>query len=148
MKKIIFVCHGSICRSPAAEFIAKKYLKEHNLEDSFMVTSLALSNEEIGNDIYPPMKRELYKRNIPFEPHSARKITEEDYESADYIFYMDELNRRYLIRLFSDYKKIIDPISLYTKRVLEIEDPWYTNNYSLVVDQIEQCINDIFKFIK
>ena len=89
MKKIVFVCHGNICRSPTVEYVFKHIAKELGREDEFVVVSKATSYEEIGNDIYPPMKRALIDLNIPFSSHRASRFTKEDYESADYIFYMD-----------------------------------------------------------
>ena len=147
MKKIIFVCHGSICRSPAAEFIAKEYLKNTARETEFSVTSLAVSFEEYGNDIYPPMKRELQSRGIPLQRHSANRITQKDYDEADYVFYMDESNLRYLKSLLNPPYNKLFPINMYTKKVPYIEDPWYSDRYSLVVDQISECIKDIFSNI-
>ncbi len=147
MKRIIFVCHGSICRSPAAEFIAKDYVEKCGKSSLFSISSLAVSNEEIGNDVYPPMKRELLNRGIKLERHAARKITQNDYENADYIFYMDSSNKRYLEYLLDDHKHIIKPITEYTKRIPFIEDPWYSDRYSMVCDQITECIKDIFENI-
>lgn len=85
MKTIIFVCHGNICRSVAAEYIMKNLLIKYHLEDRFNVISRATSTEEIGNDIYPPMKRALYNKEIPFYQHKAKQITTQDYENADMI---------------------------------------------------------------
>ena len=147
MKTIIFVCHGSICRSPAAAFIARKYLKETGRDSDFLIDIRATSSEEIGNDVYPPMKRELMRRGIPLFPHRAKRITQIDYDKADYIFYMDEENRWSLNRQLNDYKHILLPINKWTNDIVEIEDPWYTDRYELVVDQIIKCINDIFKNI-
>ncbi len=147
MKKILFVCHGNICRSPAAEFIAKKYLNEIGRDSEFSVSSCAVSLEEIGNDIYPPMKRELRMQGIPFESRQALRITQRDYDESDYIFYMDENNLNYLKRLLNPpYDKLI-PINKYTEKIPYIEDPWYTDRYSLVVSQITECIKDIFNNI-
>ncbi|MCR5185216.1 MAG: low molecular weight phosphotyrosine protein phosphatase [Bacilli bacterium] len=137
---IIFVCHGSICRSPAAEFIFKKYSKEHN------VISRALTHEEIGNDIYPPMKRELNRRGIPFSFHPAIYLAEKEYLEADYIFYMDKENYYHIARRFDVNDKVM-PIYRFAPSIDEIEDPWYTGNYSKVVSQIEECIKDILKNI-
>ena len=148
MKKIIFICHGSICRSPAAEFIAKDYLIKNNLADKFEITSLATSLEEIGNDIYPPMRYELSKRGIKLERHCARRITQRDYDEADYLFYMDDLNLRYLERLIDNHSNKLFPINIYSKRIPEIEDPWYSDRYSLVCDQITECIKDIFSNVQ
>ena len=146
MKTIVFVCHGNICRSVAAEYIAKKYLLDHGLEKKFKVFSRATSLEEIGNDIYPPMKRELARRGIPFSHHFAEKITQRDYEISNYVFYMDNHNKDYLDFLLVDFKHIIKPITLY-ETYDEIEDPWYTSRYEKVCDQLEKCITHIFEHL-
>lgn len=140
MKKIIFVCHGNICRSPAAEYIMKK------LTNKYIVTSKATSYEEIGNDIYPPMKQVLRKYDVPFDRHYASRITRDDYLDADYIFYMDEENHYSLVRMFGESNKVL-PIYQYTNSINEIEDPWYTGRYELVYQQINQCIKDIINNI-
>ena len=147
MKTIIFVCHGSICRSPAAAFIARQFLKELGRESEFDIQIRATSSEEIGNDVYPPMKRELNRRGIPLYPHHATRISRSDYDRADYIFYMDEENRWSLNRQLEDYKHILYPINKWTNGIIEIEDPWYTDRYELVVTEISKCIKDIFKNI-
>ena len=139
MDKIIFVCHGSICRSPAAEFIMKSFTAK------FDVSSRSVSLEEIGNDIYPPMKRELVKRGIKLDRHFASRITKKDIEEARCIFYMDSSNRYYLERLFGPLNDKIMPINIFTPEIDEIEDPWYTDNYAKVVDQITKCVKDIIK---
>ncbi len=133
---IIFVCHGSICRSPAAKFIMD------SMSDSFNTIARAVSYEEIGNDIYPPMKKALKANKIPFEKHSATRISERDYLWADYIFYMDNSNLHYLRNMFPSLDKI-HPIFEYSKNIFEIEDPWYTGNYQRVIEQIKKCCSDI-----
>lgn len=148
MKTIIFVCHGNICRSVAAEYIAKLKLIKYHLEDRFNVISRATSTEEIGNDIYPPMKRALYNKEIPFYTHHARRISQQDYDNADYIFYMDEFNKRNLLYQLNDYKKIIFPITMYTPHLSQIDDPWYTGQFDEVVDELEECIENIIQRIK
>lgn len=140
MKRIIFVCHGNICRSVAAEYIMK------NLSHDFIIESRATSFEEIGNDIYPPMKRELLRNNIPFERHHATRIDQNDFNNADYIFYMDNENKYSLLRMFGESNKIM-PIYQFTEGIYEIEDPWYTDRFDVVVKQITQCVKDILKSI-
>ena len=140
MKNIIFVCHGNICRSPAAEYIMK-YLSKN-----YKVCSRATSFEEIGNDIYPPMKRELSRHEIPYVRHYATRITKEDYDKADYIFYMDDENYYYLNKMFGESNKIL-PIYKFTPNINEIEDPWYSDRFDLVFNQIYQCIQNIIKNI-
>ena len=148
MKTVIFVCHGSICRSPAAAFIAKQYLKEQGRDDDFNILIRATSSEEIGNDIYPPMRRELIRRGVPLYPHAAQRISQRDYENADYIFCMDDENYYSLLRQLDNHKSIIYRINKFTKDVYEIEDPWYTGRYELVCDLITKCIHDIFSNIQ
>ena len=140
MKTIIFVCHGNICRSVAAEYIFKSLSKEYD------VISRATSLEETGNDIYPPMKRELNKNHIPFDRHYAKRIDYKDYDKADYIFYMDDENYYSLSRMFPHSNKIY-PIYKYTSDISEIEDPWYTGRFDLVVSQITKCLKDILNNI-
>jgi len=148
MKKIIFVCHGSICRSPAAEFITKSYLNEIGRDNEFDVSSYALSYEEIGNDIYYPMKEELRKNNISFSYHPSKRLTNDLLKECDYLFYMDDSNKRLLESFdIKNNKDKIKPIYFYSKNINEIEDPWYTDRYNLVVKQIKECVIDIFKNI-
>lgn len=148
MKNIIFVCHGNICRSVAAEYIMKNKLAKYEMLDRFNVISRATSKEEIGNDIYFPMKKALENKKIPYERHSARQISRQDYEDADYIFYMDSFNKRNLSYLIDDYKQIIFPITIYTPHISQIDDPWYTGQFDEVVEQLEECIDDIIQRIK
>ena len=86
MKKVMFVCHGNICRSPMAKYIFK------NLTSEFIVESRATSTEEIGNDIYPPIKKVLDNHNIPYDRHYAKQITKEEFDSYDYIYVFDNNN--------------------------------------------------------
>lgn len=148
MKNIIFVCHGNICRSPAAEWIMKHLLTKYEMQDRFSVTSRATSREEIGNDIYPPMRRELLSRDIYFEHHCATQITQKDYDWADYIFYMDNNNLRYLNYLLKDKDNKFHLISEYTKDIDFIDDPWYSDKFEEVVDQLIICCDDIIKKLK
>lgn len=99
MIKVLFVCHGNICRSPMAEFIMKALIRKAGCEKAITVDSVAATTEEIGNDMYPPAKRMLTKKGIPFSPRRARLITASDYARADYILCMDEENLADLARL-------------------------------------------------
>jgi len=131
MKKILFVCHGNICRSPMAEYI----LKNLDKENKFYVESRATTIEEIGNDIYPPVKEVLNKHNIKYDKHSATKITKDDYYNFDYIICMDEENLNHLKYLLPSQ----DKTRLLSDSI--IEDPWYTRNFEL-------CFNQIYSAIK
>ena len=102
MKKIIFVCHGNICRSPMAEFVMKKLVKDAGREAEFEITSMAVSGEEWGNPIYPPAKAKMREHGIPFGDHRAHKITPQEFAEADLVVIMDESNRRLLTRIVGD----------------------------------------------
>lgn len=135
MIRILFVCHGNICRSPMAMFIMKKMVKDKGLENDFLIESAATSTEEIGNDMYPPAKRKLSEKNIPFIAHRARQIGFDEYDEWDYIFCMDGNNMRNLRYIISaDPKQKIYKL-LDTK---DVADPWYTRDF-------EQAYQDIYK---
>ena len=101
MTKILFVCHGNICRSPIAEFIMKDKLRKLNLENKFFVDSCGVSNEETGNEIYPEAYNTLVKHNILNASHIARQMSIKDYENYDYIFMMDKSNIRFAESTYS-----------------------------------------------
>ena len=94
--RVLFICHGNICRSPMAEFMFKDMVKKRNIADDFYIESKAVSQEEIGNDIYPPAKRKLREKGIEFSSHQASQIRREDFSNYDYILVMDSSNLRYL----------------------------------------------------
>ena len=102
MIKILFLCHGNICRSPMAEYVMKDLVKKAGREKQFHIASAAVSNEEIGNPVYPPARRELMKHGISCDGHAAHRITRQELEDYDYIYYMDSSNEWYLRRLFGD----------------------------------------------
>lgn len=143
---IIFVCHGNICRSPIAEIIFSDLVKEHHLENETNVSSRATSSEEIGNDIYPPMKRVMSNHGYYDIHHYATRISKEEFDEADYIFYMDSNNLYYLNRLFGPSDKY-HLISEYLDNI-EIEDPWYTDRFEFVYQRIKKSVEVIFKTIK
>ena len=130
--KIMFVCLGNICRSPMAEYIFKSLDKDNN----FIVSSSGISDEEYGNDIYPPAKAILDQNNIEYDSHFAHKITKEEYEENDYIIVMEDYHKSRLNNIFGDNKKVIKLLEK------DIEDPWYTGNFEKVYKEIyEGCKN-------
>ena len=143
MKTIIFVCHGNICRSIAAECIAKYIIKQRNIEDKFHILSRACSTEEIGSPIYAPMKRELTSRGIEVVGHYAEMLSVKDYRQADVIFYMDKSNKKYISKIINDESNKIKPITIYESEEFEVEDPWYSQNYSKVCNELIVYINHI-----
>ena len=143
MIKILFVCHGNICRSTMAEYVMKHLVKQVGLESEFYIDSAATSREEIGNGVHHGTKRKLAQMGVPCGNHRARQVTWEDYETFDYIIGMDYANRRNLLRMLKD-----DPegkISLmldYTNRPGEVADPWYTGDFDATWDDVfEGCSN-------
>ena len=131
--KVLFVCHGNICRSPMAEYI----LKELDKENRFYVESRATTTEEIGNDIYPPVKEVLNKHNIKYDKHRATKITTNDYYDFDYIICMDEENLRHLKYILPSQNKTM----LLSNNI--IEDPWYTRNFEFCYKQIYEAVKKL-----
>ena len=140
---IIFICHGNICRSPIAEIMLSDLVKENHLDVN--VISRATSMEETGNDIYPPMKRTMSNHGYYNIHHYATRITKSEFESADYIFYMDRNNLNYLERLFGPSDKF-HLITEYLDNV-EIEDPWYTDRFEFVYQRIKKAVDAIYKHI-
>lgn len=152
--KIVFICHGNICRSPMAECVMKHLVKTNHLDDDFLITSAAVSNEETGNPIYPPAARTLRQHGIDFSTHnSAHKITTEEFEAADLIIAMDRSNLRLLNQIIPQQcinqcdSRILD-LGINKKVSLlmdfagevnkEVADPWYTGDF-------EQTFSDVMK---
>ena len=133
MHKILFVCHGNICRSPMAEFILKDMVKKAGREGDFYIDSVAVSREEEGNPVYPPARRELAKRGIPCGDHAARKITEAELMRFDHIYYMDSRNRQYLQRLFGDKAAKCKPLLS-----RDVADPYYCGGFDQTYRDIEE----------
>ena len=135
MVKILFVCHGNICRSPMAEFVMKDLVKKAGREKEFLIASAAVSREEIGNPVYPPARRELAKHGIRCDGHAAHQITQSELDGYDYIYYMDASNARYLRRLFgADADKCLPLLAR------DVADPWYSGDFDQTwQDVLEGC---------
>ena len=135
MKKILFVCHGNICRSPMAAFVLKDMVRKRGVAEQFHIASAAVSREEIGNPVYPPARRELAKHGIACDGHAAHQITRAELEEYDRIYYMDASNGRYLQRLFgADAEKC--------EKLLprDVADPWYSGDFTRTwADIVEGC---------
>ena len=130
MIKILFVCHGNICRSPMAEFVMKDIVAKAGLSAEFEISSAATSTEEIGNSVYPPARRKLAEHGISCEGKTARQLTRKDYESYDLLIAMDHNNLRNLRRMLGeDTENKIHLLMEYTDRPGEVADPWYTGDF-------------------
>ena len=148
MKKtrILFVCHGNICRSPMAEFVMKDLVKKSGLEDEFYIESAATSTEEIGNEVYPPAKRKLAEHGIGCKGKTARQMTRSDYDRFDLLIGMDEWNIRNMNRICGgDPENKIHMLLDYTNRPGDVADPWYTGNFEATWRDVLEGCEGIFK---
>ena len=149
MHRILFVCHGNICRSPMAEFIMKQKVEERGIEEDFYIESCATSSEEIGNPVYPPAKQVLQRRGINCSAKRARKITKGDYERFDYIVCMDSNNLRNLKLMFpNDNGKKISKILSFTGIDRDVADPWYSGDFSATEEDVCVGCEAILKYIE
>ena len=136
MPRIMFVCHGNICRSPMAEFIMKDLTKN---DSNFHIASSATSREEIGNSIYSPAKKILNMHHITYTNHYARQLEASDYDKYDYIIIMDTNNEYNIKRIIkSDPEHKIRKLLSFIGSDTDVSDPWYTNEF-------EKCFQDIYK---
>ncbi len=135
MHRVLFVCHGNICRSPMAEYVMKHLVEKARKAGEYEIDSAAVSREEIGNTVYPPARRELERRGVHCGGHRARQVTMEDYRHFDRIYYMDASNARYLARLLPQ-----DPEKIRPLLARDVADPWYTGDFSQTwEDVLEGC---------
>ena len=135
MVKILFVCHGNICRSPMGEYVLKDMAAKAGRAGEFEIASAAVSREEIGEPVYPPARRELAKHGIRCDGHAARQVTMADYHHYDRIYYMDRSNARYLSRMLPQDTEKIRPLLDH-----DVADPWYTGDFTQTWnDVVEGC---------
>ena len=134
MVKVLFVCHGNICRSPMGQYVLQHMAKEKGVADQLRIASCAVSREELGNPVYPPARRELNRHGISCDGHRARQITQEDVDNYEYIYYMDSSNFRYLQRMFPEETKFRPFLNR------DVADPWYTGDFTQTwADIAEGC---------
>ena len=148
MTKILFICHGNICRSAMSEFIMRDMVEKRGLADNIQVASAATSREEIGNDMYPPAKRKLDKEHIPYTRRQARQVTKADYDEYDLLLCMEQYNIRNLRRIIpSDSEHKIHLLLDYTDNPGDISDPWYTDDFDTAYDDIVVGCTGLLTFL-
>ena len=141
MIKILFVCHGNICRSTMAEYVMKDMIEDRGLSDIYEIDSAATSREEIGNPIYPPARKKLVEEGVAIGTHRARQVTKADYKYFDKIYIMDHWNLRNISRVLGLNEKQIEldgKIEMLLSR--DVADPWYTGDFDATYrDVTEGC---------
>lgn len=142
MIKVLFVCHGNICRSPMAEFVLRDMAKKAGVGHKLEIASVAASREELGNPVYPPARRELQRHGIACDGHRARQITQADVDYYDHIYYMDSRNAQYLSRLFPGQTKF--------RKFLprDVADPWYSGDFTQTWEDICEGCTRILEELK
>ena len=141
MVRILFVCHGNICRSPMAEFVMKDLVRKVGMTSQFKVASAATSREEIGNPVYPPARRKLAEHGISCDGHAARQLTNQDYDKYDLLIGMDSANLRNMQRICGgDYSGKMSLLMDRTDHPRDVADPWYTEDFDATWrDVLEGC---------
>lgn len=145
MKRILFVCHGNICRSPMAEFVFRKMVKDCGREDEFYIESAAVSDEEYGNPIYPPARRCMSQHGIPFDSSkTARTMTRRDYEAFDLIIIMDGSNRRWLRYIIGeDTQDKVRMMMSFVGENRDVADPWYTGDFERTYQDVSMACKSL-----
>jgi len=148
MIKVLFVCHGNICRSPMAEFVLANMVKEHGIADKFHIASCATSTEEIGNGVHYGTLRKLRSEGVPCYEHYASQLSRRDYKNYDYILGMDSMNIRNIHRIIGqDPEHKVHKLLDFTDSPRDIADPWYTGNFDRTYDDIVEGCTGLLTYL-
>ena len=148
MTKILFICHGNICRSPMAEFVMKDLVAKKGLADEFIIASAATSNEEIDNPVYPPVRRILSGRGISTDGKRAVRVTKGDYGYYDYLICMDKNNLRNLNFIIgSDSENKVYRLLDFTDSPADVADPWYTGDFEATERDVDSGCEALLEYI-
>lgn len=149
MKKILFVCHGNICRSPMAEFVMKDLVRKEGLEDEFYIESAATSTEEIGNEVYYPAKLKLAEHGISCKGKTARQMRRGDYDRFDLLIGMDAWNIRNMTSICGgDPERKIHMLMDFTERKGDVEDPWYTRDFEATWRDVSEGCQCLLEWVR
>ena len=149
MIKILFVCHGNICRSPMAEYVMKDMVHEAGLAQHFEIASAATSREEIGCGVYPPARQKLAQHGIGCKGHAARQVRRDDYDRYDYLICMDRYNLRNITRIIpTDPQNKICRLLDFTHRPGNVADPWYTGDFDATWRDVNDGCAALMKLLR
>ena len=149
MVRILFVCHGNICRSPMAEFVMKELVRQMGEEAQFEIASAATSTEEIGNPVYPPARRKLAEHGIRCDGKTARQLRREDYARCDYLVGMDSANLRNMNRICGgDPEGKISLLLDHTAHPRDVADPWYTGDFDQTWEDVNAGCRGLLQIIQ
>lgn len=147
--RIMFVCHGNICRSPMAEFLMKDLVKQEGLADRFVIASAGTSQEELGNPVHTGTRKKLSQDHISAAGKLAVQLTKEDYEKYDLFLGMDRTNIRNILRIVgSDSKEKVHRLLDFTERPRDIADPWYTGDFDITYDDVKSGCVALLKHLR
>ena len=149
MIKVLFICHGNICRSPMSEFILRDMVAKRGIADQFEIASAATSREEIGNPVYPPAQRELAKHGISCEGKRAVQLKKSDYDKYDYMLGMDHWNLKNMLRILkSDPEDKVKLLLDYSDDPRDIADPWYTGGFDVTYSDVVEGCEAFLEYLK